>query len=252
MSAEASGAGIRVRYGAATDIGRVRETNEDSFVSAYPVFVVADGMGGHDAGEVASAIAVEEFARLEGRSGLVAGDLEEALAEAGRRIHALGEDSPHSAGTTVALVAATAGDKGGSWAVMNLGDSRVYRLSDEVFEQVSIDHSVVQELVDRGEITSAEARVHPYRNMITRALGAGPDSRPDHWLLPAREGDRLLLCSDGLSGEVEDPRIEQELRDGVDPQEICDRLVRLALDAGGRDNVTVMVLEATEVTDPAG
>lgn len=135
----------------------------------------------------------------------------------------------------------------GYWVVLNLGDSRVYRLSGDIFEQVSVDHSVVQELMDRGELSKDEAKVHPYRHMVTRALGAGPESDPDYWLIPAEVDDRMLVCSDGLTGEVDDATIERVLRGRQDVRTISENLVQLALDAGGRDNVSVVVVEAVEV-----
>lgn len=248
-----AGAGVRVRCAAATDIGRARSVNEDSVLLSAPIFMVADGMGGHEAGEVASSIAVEEFSRLTDARTLRIEDLGAALRSAQARIEALGSGGPHAAGTTVALVATMAIDGISYWVVLNLGDSRVYRVSEDLFEQVSVDHSVVQELVDKGELTPAEARTHPYRHMITRALGAGPASDPDYWLIPAETGDRVLICSDGLSGEVPDATIERTLRDAPCPQAACDALVELALAAGGHDNVSVVVIEAVEVlgTGPA-
>lgn len=238
---------VSVTSGAATHVGSVRETNEDSLLVAPPLYMVADGMGGHEAGEVASAIAVEEFGRLEGATELRIEDLGVALRRAEARIDAIGTAGLLSAGTTVALVGTMVLDDVGYWVVMNLGDSRVYRMSRDAFEQVSVDHSVVQELVDAGEITPAEARVHPYRNMITRALGAGPQSDPDYWLIPGEVGDRMLVCSDGLTGEVEDAAIERVLRRGGTPQEACEELVGLALAEGAHDNVTVVVVEATDI-----
>lgn len=240
---------VQVRHASASDVGRVRTINEDSVLTAPPIYLVADGMGGHDAGEVASAIAVEEFGRLSGRRDLQIDELGTALGEARQRIEALGAEGPLSAGTTVALVATMTVDDVAYWVVLNLGDSRVYRLSDELFEQVSVDHSVVQELVDKGELTAGEARVHPYRHMITRALGAGPASDPDYWLIPAEDGDRILICSDGLSGEVPDEVIERTLREAASPREACAALVDLALAAGGHDNVSVVVLEARVVSE---
>jgi protein phosphatase len=123
----------------------------------------------------------------------------------------------------------------------------VYRLSGEVFEQVSVDHSVVQELMDRGDISAEQARIHPYRHMVTRALGAGPESDPDYWLIPAETGDRMLICSDGLTGEVDDQAIETMLRRPTDVRTIAEDLVGRALDAGGHDNITVVIVEAVEV-----
>ena len=131
--------------------------------------------------------------------------------------------------------------------MLNLGDSRVYRLSGEIFEQVSVDHSVVQELMDRGELTAEQAKIHPYRHMVTRALGAGPESDPDYWLIPAEAGDRMLICSDGLTGEVDDTAIERLLRSPADVRTVSQDLVGRALDGGGHDNISVVVVEAVEV-----
>lgn len=238
---------IRVVSAAATHVGRVRSTNEDSYLEAPPVFLVADGMGGHNAGEVASAIVVEEFEKLSLGQNVTVELLGDALASAAQRIAALTGQDQAGAGTTVAAVSTMVLDGVGYWVVLNLGDSRVYRLSDEIFEQVSVDHSVVQELMDRGELTLAQARAHPYRHMITRALGAGPNAEPDYWLIPAEVGDRMLICSDGLTGEVDDATIERVLRRRDDLPTVCRDLIHLALDGGGRDNVTVVIAEATEI-----
>ncbi len=238
---------IRVVSASATHVGHVRATNEDSLLEASPVYLVADGMGGHNAGEVASAIAVEEFEKLTIQENVTVEQLGEALRSAARRIGELVGESTAGAGTTVAVVATMVLDGVGYWVVLNLGDSRVYRLSGEIFEQVSVDHSVVQELMDAGELTADQARVHPYRHMVTRALGAGPESDPDYWLIPAEAGDRMLICSDGLTGEVTDAAIERVLRSPADVRTISEDLVRLALDGGGHDNVSVVVVEAVEV-----
>lgn len=238
---------IRVVSAAATHVGHVRATNEDSVLSEPPIYLVADGMGGHNAGEVASAIAVEEFEKLTIQENITVEQLGDALGTAAQRISELGGEAQLGAGTTVAVVATMVLDGIGYWVVLNLGDSRVYRVSGDIFEQVSVDHSVVQELMDRGELTLEEARVHPYRHMVTRALGAGPESEPDYWLIPAEAGDRMLVCSDGLTGEVEDASIERALRSPRDVRTISEDLVQLALDGGGRDNVSVVVVEAVEV-----
>lgn len=238
---------IRVVSASATHVGHVRATNEDSLLEASPVYLVADGMGGHNAGEVASAIAVEEFEKLTVQENVTVEQLGEALRSAARRIGELVGESTAGAGTTVAVVATMVLDGVGYWVVLNLGDSRVYRLSGEIFEQVSVDHSVVQELMDAGELTPEQARVHPYRHMVTRALGAGPESDPDYWLIPAEAGDRMLVCSDGLTGEVTDAAIERVLRSPADVRTISADLVGLALDGGGHDNVSVVVVEAVEV-----
>ena len=238
---------IRVISAAATHVGHVRATNEDSILNVSPVYMVADGMGGHNAGEVASAIAVEEFEKLTIQENVTVEQLGEALRSAATRIGELGGESTLGAGTTVAVVATMVLDGVGYWVVLNLGDSRVYRLSGDIFEQVSVDHSVVQELMDRGELTPAQAKVHPYRHMVTRALGAGPESDPDYWLIPAEVGDRMLICSDGLTGEVDDPGIEQLLRRPTDVRTLSHELVGRALDAGGHDNISVVLVEAVEV-----
>lgn len=238
---------IRAVSAAATHVGHVRATNEDSVLNAAPIYLVADGMGGHNAGEVASAIAVEEFEKLTIQENVTVEQLGDALRTAAERINDLGGQAKLGAGTTVAVATTMVLDGIGYWVVLNLGDSRVYRLSKDIFEQVSVDHSVVQELMDRGELSSEEARVHPYRHMVTRALGAGPDSEPDYWLIPAETGDRILVCSDGLTGEVEDASIERALRSPRDVRTISEDLVQLALDGGGRDNVSVVVVEAVEV-----
>ncbi|MGP9539774.1 PP2C family protein-serine/threonine phosphatase [Brachybacterium sp. AOP43-C2-M15] len=238
---------IRVVSAAATHVGHVRATNEDSLLNASPIYLVADGMGGHNAGEVASAIAVEEFEKLTIQENVTVEQLGEALSSAATRIAELGDESTLGAGTTVAVVATMVLDDVGYWVVLNLGDSRVYRLSGEIFEQVSVDHSVVQELMDRGELTPEQARVHPYRHMVTRALGAGPESDPDYWLIPAEAGDRMLVCSDGLTGEVDDAEIERLLRSPADVRTLSEDLVQRALDGGGHDNVSVVLVEVVEV-----
>lgn len=238
---------IRVISAAATHVGHVRATNEDSILNVSPIYMVADGMGGHNAGEVASAIAVEEFEKLTIQENVTVEQLGEALRSAATRIGELGGESTLGAGTTVAVVATMVLDDVGYWVVLNLGDSRVYRLSGDIFEQVSVDHSVVQELMDRGELTPAQAKVHPYRHMVTRALGAGPESDPDYWLIPAEVGDRMLICSDGLTGEVDDAGIEQLLRRPTDVRTLSHELVSRALDAGGHDNISVVLVEAVEV-----
>lgn len=238
---------IRVVSAATTHVGHVRATNEDSYLDEPPIFLVADGMGGHNAGEVASAIAVEEFEKLTLQENVTVEQLGDALHSAARRIGSLGTEATIGAGTTVAAVATMVLDGIGYWVVLNLGDSRVYRLSGEIFEQVSVDHSVVQELMDRGELSPAQARIHPYRHMVTRALGAGPESDPDYWLIPAEVGDRMLICSDGLTGEVEDTEIERLMRRPMDVRTLSQELVGRALDNGGHDNITVVIVEAVEV-----
>jgi PPM family protein phosphatase len=238
---------VAVAWGAATDVGLRRSLNEDSFLAAPPLFLVADGMGGHQAGEVASATVIDEFSRLQGRPSLTIDEVQHALRTARDRVDALPPGAGAGAGTTLAGVAVADVDGEGYWLAVNLGDSRTYRLSEGVLEQVSVDHSVVQELIDSGQLDAAEAARDARRNVITRAIGAGSDSEPDYWLLPAEEGDRILVCSDGLPTEIDDVRIDHILRTESHPQQAADRLVREAVAAGGRDNVTVLVVDAVSV-----
>lgn len=242
---------ITVRCGAATDAGLRRRINEDSFLARSPLFLVADGMGGHQAGEIASATVIDEFAAFAGRDSLTIDDVHAAVARARRRVDAIASAAGAGAGTTLSgvVIADVAGE--GYWLAVNLGDSRTYRLSEGVFEQVSVDHSVVQELIDSGELTAEAAHRDTRRNVITRAIGAGSDGEPDYWMIPAEAGDRILVCSDGLSSELEDSRIHDVLRDETDPQSAAARLVHEAIVSGGRDNITVLVVDAIGVRSRA-
>ncbi|MFG6503455.1 PP2C family protein-serine/threonine phosphatase [Microbacterium sp. P05] len=238
---------VAVAWGSATDVGRKRSLNEDSHLAAPPLFLVADGMGGHQAGEIASATVIAEFARLIGRPSLTVELVQTTLHEARRRVDALPDGAGAGAGTTLAGVIVADIDGEGYWLAVNVGDSRTYRLSEDVFEQISVDHSVVQELIDAGQLDAASAARDTRRNVITRALGAGSDGEADYWLLPAEQGDRIMVCSDGLPTEIDEARIDLILRTETHPQAAADRLVREAVDAGGRDNVTVLVIDALDV-----
>lgn len=234
---------MQTRSGAATAVGR-RPENEDAFLAEHPVFVVADGMGGYEAGELAAQMVVMAFRSLGARESIEVEDITLCLEEAALQVMAIPLQRDVSAGTTVAAV--VVGEQAGApyWLVANLGDSRIYRLQGGELNQVSVDHSEVQELVETGAITTAEARVSPRRHVVTRALGPQPDVEPDFWLLPAQSQDRILLCSDGLTGELEDAQIHQVLATESDPQRAAELLVNQALQAGGRDNVTVVVIDA--------
>lgn len=248
---------VELHHGARTEIGLVREANEDSFLAMPPVFVVADGMGGHDGGDVASRIVVEEFGRLAeaGYDPVRGGDLAAAtIRECQRRISEYGAQQVVEgqtrgyAGTTVAA-ALLVDDDGPKWLLINLGDSRIYRLTDERLEQVSVDHSVVQELVDAGTITTEDAATHPDRHVITRALGGPESADADYFLLPLNSVERLLLCSDGISGMIDDDAIAAVLVDAEDPRDAADLLVEAALAAGGRDNATAVVIDVVGWVD---
>ncbi|GIG26964.1 PP2C family protein-serine/threonine phosphatase [Cellulomonas denverensis] len=235
---------MRTTWGSATDRGRVRALNEDSLLAHPPVFLVADGMGGHEAGDVASRLAVEEFAQTAGLTSVEPADLQRCFQRAAARIRDAFER--REGGTTVAGVALAEQDGVAHWLVFNVGDSRVYRWSadDRQLRQLSVDHSVVQELIDAGRLDPQDAEQHPERHVLTRALGTGNDPEPDYWLLPARPGDRVLLCSDGLSNELSAEQVAVVLADGADAAETAAALVRLAVQAGGRDNTTVVVVDA--------
>ncbi len=248
---------VELHHGARTDVGLVREVNEDSYLATPPVFVVADGMGGHEGGDVASRIVIEEFGRLAddgydpARGGeLVAATLRECqrrISEYGAQQIADGQARGH-AGTTVAA-ALLVDDGGPKWLLVNLGDSRIYRLTDDRLEQVSVDHSVVQEMVDAGTITTEDAATHPERHVITRALGGPAFADADYFLLPLSSAERLLLCSDGITGMIDDDAVESVLVGAEDPRDAADLLVREALAAGGRDNATAVVVDVVGWAD---
>ncbi len=256
MSVEAQSSGRRVpslTYGYGSDRGLKRELNEDSLIASDPLFAVADGMGGHEAGEIASGICVRTLrdspvvgTRLPQFS---AAELHELLRLADEQIR---EATGGRAGTTVSGVILVEESESPYWLFFNVGDSRAYRLSQGVFEQVSVDHSEVQELVDMGQITQAEAQIHPRRHVVTRALGTGSETEPDFWLMPVEEGDRIMVCSDGLTGEVSHEHIRDLLSNIGDPQTATDSLIEAALRSGARDNVTVIVIDATGIDgDPS-
>lgn len=231
------------RWGAATDRGCVRRHNEDSLLATPPFFLVADGMGGHDAGDVASAIVVEAFAPYVEQAAVTETDVRAAVVGARRAIVEFFEPTGMSGGSTLTGVAVSMVGDTPALVVVNIGDSRTYRLSDGRLEQLSKDHSTVQELVDAGTLAPEDARTHPSRNVITRAISPTADSEPDVWSVPARAGDRFLACSDGLTGEVSDEQIREILVLHEDPQVAASALVAAALAAEGRDNVTVVVVD---------
>jgi protein phosphatase len=235
-------------WGVATATGR-RSGNEDSYLADPPVFVVADGMGGHEAGEVASAIVVQEFDDLRGRASVEPEDLFDRIERGAARIRALPAPPGRGAGTTLAGVALSSRAGAPYWLVVNIGDSRVYRAADGVLEQVTVDHSEVQELIDAGELTTTEADSYARRHVVTRAVGAFAEVKPELWMLPAGPRDRMLICSDGLTGELSDEAIADILLASSSPQQAADALVRAALANGGHDNVTVVVVDGTGLDD---
>lgn len=242
-----SEAPIQTRAGAATDTGTRRQHNEDSYLCEAPLFLVADGMGGYEAGEVASAAIVDTFRSLAGRPYVDLEVMRETYDAAGERVSNLA-DAGGSAGSTLSGCAIAHHEGSAYWLVINVGDSRTYRFAHGTLEQISVDHSVVQELVDAGELTESEASSDSRRNVVTRAIGAGTVSAPDFWMIPAESGDRMLVCSDGLTGEVGDAKIATILGDHSDPQQAALALVHEAIVKGGRDNITVIVVDVTGVS----
>jgi protein phosphatase len=234
--------GIVLVTGARSDVGRVREINEDSVLAQHPVFLVADGMGGHEAGELASAEVVAAFRPLVGREDVEPADVVDAVAAAHAAVGRLARSHARGAGSTVSGIVAVVQNGVHSWLVLNIGDSRVYRLVGSTLEQLTVDHSVVQELVDEGRITRAEMSTYPGRNVITRAVG-DQSSAADYWLAPIVTGERLLICSDGLSNDLSDEALRAGLSLGGSAQQTAHGLVDQALARGGRDNISAVVVD---------
>lgn len=232
--------GAITTFGSRTDVGCVREQNEDSLVVAPPLFVVADGMGGHAAGEVASEIAVETIAK-NAPEHPDPDVLAAAVEEANRAIIDAAVAGEGRAGMGTTCTAAMLEEE--RLVIAQVGDSRAYLLHHGRLSQITRDHSLVAALVEAGRITPDEARVHPQRSVITRALGNDPATRPDIFEVNVEAGDRLLLCSDGLSGMVLDHDIEEVMNRVRDPQRCASQLVNQAIAAGGQDNVTVIVAD---------
>ncbi len=239
---------MQIHWGVATDAGGRRPANEDSVLAQPPVFVVADGLGGHARGDMASRSAVTELARLsECDRAIRPDDVVAALRQAGDRIREAMAGGDAVAGTTVAGAVLTEQDGEPFWLVFNVGDSRVYRCTHQDIEQVSVDHSLVQEMVDLGTISADEARRHPQRNVITRAVGTGPVPEVDFWMLRAGGPEYLVLCSDGLFGELSDEEIAAVVGAAGHPHEAAATLLDRATQGGGaNDNVSVIVVTARD------
>ena len=234
---------------AATDRGRKRPSNEDAlgFSVEDGVFVVCDGMGGAAAGEIASAMAVEEMLRLLHRravdgAGMLPLAAEEAICAANQAIYSRSQRNLQLSGMGTTLVSLVAEERR-LW-VLNVGDSRGYRLRNRRLEQITQDHSLVEEQVRQGRMTPAEAQRSPLRNVITKALGTESRVTPDVFALEAEPGDLFLLCSDGLTRELTDTQIESLLDADLSLDELCSRLVKAAKKAGGHDNITCLLVRA--------
>jgi protein phosphatase len=226
-----------LRHGSATDIGRARKANEDSLLVQPPVFAVADGMGGHSAGDVASQTAVEALSQG------VAGDrsLAAAVKEANRRVFDRAQGSIELSGMGTTMTAVVAG--GSRIEIAHVGDSRAYLFRGGRLQRLTQDHTVLDRMVRQGKLRPEEARNHPQRSVLERALGVEPDVRVDTQTIDAWPGDRLLLCTDGLTSMLEESRIRQILETEADPAAASARLVAEAVEAGGHDNVSVIVVD---------
>jgi len=238
-----TGTVLNLAWGAATDRGLRRAVNEDSYLAQHPVFLVADGMGGHEGGAAASRTALAAFDALIGSDRAMVPAVESAVAAASLAVRSL----PHNGsapGTTLSGAVLCTQQGEDYWLILNIGDSRTYRWSGGRLTQISIDHSAVQELVDRGALDPADAASHPHGNVVTRAMGAGSSGIPDYWLLPVDDGDRLIVCSDGLTKELHECDIAAVVGEESSPQAAATRLLHTALLGGGRDNVTVVIVDA--------
>jgi PPM family protein phosphatase len=239
-------ADVTLHAAAVSDPGMKRKGNEDSYLAESPVFIVADGMGGYEAGDLASAAVVAafrehvvttEYPTLENvRDALVAADLGVATVAA---------STTRGAGSTVTGLVLVMHDEVPHWLVVNVGDSRVYRHENGDLEQLTVDHSLGQELVDKGELTREGMATFSERNVITRAIGAS-DSTADSWLMPVMNGERMLVCSDGLHSELGDEAIRAILTMSGKPESAAAALVQRANASGGRDNVTVIVVDVVK------
>ncbi|HEV2951780.1 MAG TPA: Stp1/IreP family PP2C-type Ser/Thr phosphatase [Actinomycetota bacterium] len=239
---------MKIEVGSATDIGRVRERNEDSVLVDPPLYVVADGMGGHRGGQVASQVALETMEELATEG---PGSLAEHVRRANRAVWDRSVEDERLSGMGTTLTAARI--DGASAVIAHVGDSRAYLLRDGMLRQLTTDHTLVDRMVRSGEITEAEAEVHPHKNVLTRALGTDEQVEVDEDSIALADGDRLMICSDGLTGMVTEDQIQAILENSDQPQQAADRLVKAANRAGGIDNISVVVLDAIgEGGEPTG
>ncbi len=234
--------GAVTTFGSRTDIGCLRDHNEDSLVVAPPLFAVADGMGGHAAGEVASEIAVDVLAEL-APAHPDGGQLARAVEEANRAVIQAAHEGRGREGMGTTMTAAML--EGERLVIAQVGDSRAYLLHQGKLQQLTRDHSLMADMIEAGQLTPEEARTHPNRSVITRALGSDEHLHPDIYEINVETGDRLLVCSDGLSSMLRDEDIEHALCRVQDPQRCATQLVNEAISAGGHDNVTVIVADVT-------
>ncbi|QEO13420.1 serine/threonine-protein phosphatase [Agromyces intestinalis] len=241
------GATVTLSWAAETHVGHRRVVNEDSFVAQAPVFAVADGMGGHAAGDFASAAVVTRLAEHGGQTVIGTPEVDQSLRLAVQDMGRSTGVTDEGSGTTVTGVGLTEISGEPAWIVFNIGDSRVYRLIGGVLEQLTVDHSIVQELVDAGQITRDEADTHPHSNVITRAVGFHETPLPDYRAIAVEAGMRLMICSDGLTKELTSYGIRHFLMASRRPERSARDLLDAALGNGGRDNITVVIVDVVAV-----
>jgi serine/threonine protein phosphatase PrpC len=242
---------LELSWAAVTDTGRRREVNQDAMFASYPLFVVADGMGGHVGGEIASASTIDRLRAVADGGQVSPKTIEKALARAVKDIASHPEATDDGTGTTVTGVFLDTTGEAAHWVTLNIGDSRVYLLRDGAIVQITTDHSVVQELVAAGRLSPEEAENHPYGNVITRAVGPSEGVTPDYVRLDVTEGDRFVICSDGLTKELTDYGIRHFLDENPDPADAASAMLEAALENGGRDNITIIVLDVGRPADAA-
>jgi serine/threonine protein phosphatase PrpC len=242
---------LELSWAAVTDTGRRREVNQDAMFASYPLFVVADGMGGHVGGEIASASTIDRLRAVADGGQVSPKTIEKALARAVKDIASHPEATDDGTGTTVTGVFLDTTGEAAHWVTLNIGDSRVYLLRDGAIVQITTDHSVVQELVAAGRLSPEEAENHPYGNVITRAVGPSEGVTPDYVRLDVIEGDRFVICSDGLTKELTDYGIRHFLDEDPDPADAASAMLEAALENGGRDNITIIVLDVGRPADAA-
>lgn len=245
--AGASGAATVLVCAGATHVGSVRSVNEDSFLVGPPVFVVADGIGGHSCGDVASALVVEAFESLRGAERASAAEIEAALGRARVSVAGIEPAGLAEPGATMVSASYVVESDRAYWLISHVGDSRAYSWSGQELEQITRDHSVVQELIDTGRLSAEAAATHPERHVITRAIGPAGNTEAEYSLLPVESRQRLLLCSDGLTSEVSDRAIAMILARATSPSQAVSDLIDAAVNMGGRDNVTVVVVEVLDL-----
>jgi protein phosphatase len=243
LGASEDGSTLELAWAGATHTGRRRDINQDALLTQFPLFVVADGMGGHLGGEIASSRTVERLRGVVEEGSVTPKTIEKGLSRAVKDIGAHPEATDDGTGTTLTGVYLDESETPPHWVTLNIGDSRVYLLREGAIAQVTTDHSVVQELVAAGRLSPEEAENHPYGNVITRAVGPSESVTPDYVRLDIADGDRFVICSDGLTKELTDYGIQHFLTENADPADAVTAMLDAALENGGRDNITVIVLD---------